>query len=290
MYITIFSFFKPIIHAPKNKYHLGTLLILLSLLLSPVLGKGQGETIEVFYLSVSSGDPVPVTLEVSGLPGTGCGNTAESHVCGYELSFCQALGEDDNFLQNTPTSKYQISRRGEAITLTLSFDTGSFELNDVDDVFYGVYYVTNATTDNSNTEELSTTLTVNEPTHKEVEVTFTPNVGSDNDYLAIGLISEFNPTFPLSTLMIPFLVEGAYNVESEGENSGVPILGTTSQPITPYMILHDPPGDASYATYKNDKEICRSYEQTTASAETNGGEVDHKRSLLGWCRLRWHPM
>ncbi|MEM8524803.1 MAG: LamG-like jellyroll fold domain-containing protein [Bacteroidota bacterium] len=56
-------------------------------------------------------------------------------------------------------------------------------------------------------------------------------------------------------LYIPIYVTGA----AEGQER-VAILGTTVSPQVPYLILHDPPGDNSYATYETSDEYCTSVE------------------------------
>ena len=63
-------------------------------------------------------------------------------------------------------------------------------------------------------------------------------------------------------LQIPFQVSGIVDHE-------VPILGTTVDPQIPYLVLHDPPGDASYSTFEMSKEICRQFEDMYTVDESN---------------------
>ncbi|MFK7935738.1 MAG: LamG-like jellyroll fold domain-containing protein, partial [Saprospiraceae bacterium] len=59
-------------------------------------------------------------------------------------------------------------------------------------------------------------------------------------------------------ICLPVLVEGNNHVVTNGRN-GVPTQGSVLAPQIPWMILRDPPGDESFATFETSKERCRSY-------------------------------
>lgn len=56
-------------------------------------------------------------------------------------------------------------------------------------------------------------------------------------------------------LQIPFQVSGIVDHE-------VPILGYTTEPQVPYLVLHDPPGDGSTSSFSKTKTICSDFENS----------------------------
>ena len=93
------------------------------------------------------------------------------------------------------------------------------------------------------------------------------NTVPKDDTLAFGtasLLSRFfiqeqniNNGTPLNNtrLQIPFQVSGIVDHE-------VPILGFTTEPQVPYLVLHDPPGDGSTSSFSKTKTICNDFENS----------------------------
>lgn len=85
------------------------------------------------------------------------------------------------------------------------------------------------------------------------------------------------------TAKIPMVVTGARSLE-------LPILGAMVTPQLPHIILHDPPGDGSFSTFKGGQTICRetttSYEREIGAGATlsrkvgTAGEVSTGTSVL----------
>ncbi|MBK9105684.1 MAG: T9SS type A sorting domain-containing protein [Saprospiraceae bacterium] len=75
-------------------------------------------------------------------------------------------------------------------------------------------------------------------------------------------------------LQIPFQVSGIVDHE-------VPILGFTTEPQVPYMVLHDPPGDASIASFSESKTICRDFENTYSTDDSFEAHAKVKIGVAG---------
>lgn len=72
-------------------------------------------------------------------------------------------------------------------------------------------------------------------------------------------------------LQIPFQVSGIVDHE-------VDVLGWTTEPQVPYMVLHDPPGDGSSSTFSETKTICRNFENTY---QTDNSLESHLKVKIG---------
>lgn len=66
---------------------------------------------------------------------------------------------------------------------------------------------------------------------------------------------------------IPVYVLGA----AHGQES-VPVIGTIEAPSIPYLILHDPPGDNSFATYSETNEYCTNITMTSGAGSSSSRE------------------
>ena len=75
-------------------------------------------------------------------------------------------------------------------------------------------------------------------------------------------------------LQIPFQVSGIVD-------HNVPILGFTTEPQVPYMVLHDPPGDASIASFSESKTICRDFENTYSTDDSFEAHAKVKIGVAG---------
>ena len=58
----------------------------------------------------------------------------------------------------------------------------------------------------------------------------------------------------------------------------VDTLGYTTEPQVPYMVLHDPPGDASVTSFSESKTICRNFENTY---QTDNSLESHLKVKIG---------
>ncbi|MFK7932181.1 MAG: LamG-like jellyroll fold domain-containing protein [Saprospiraceae bacterium] len=92
------------------------------------------------------------------------------------------------------------------------------------------------------------------------------------DVLTIQLMNSSNEV--VYEIGFPLLVEG----DNTYIKNGVPQInadGSMLTPQIPWMILHDPPGDASFATYETTTETCRSYGINFSAGVQNevGGSV-----------------
>lgn len=75
-------------------------------------------------------------------------------------------------------------------------------------------------------------------------------------------------------LQIPFQVAGIVDHE-------VPILGYTTEPKIPYLVLHDPPGDLSTSSFSQSKTICRDFENTYSTDQSHEVHAKFKLGIAG---------
>ena len=74
--------------------------------------------------------------------------------------------------------------------------------------------------------------------------------------------------------IVPYVVEGIVD-------TNVPILGTTVEPQIPELVLHNPPGDGSYAAFQTDQETCRSFSEAISSEDSHNGNVKVTLGIAG---------
>jgi len=74
--------------------------------------------------------------------------------------------------------------------------------------------------------------------------------------------------------VIPFVVEGIATAE-------VPVLGTTTQPQMPYLVLHAPPGDGSSSAFRESTTTCRTLTQTVQDRTSNSADLAVKIGTKG---------
>lgn len=80
--------------------------------------------------------------------------------------------------------------------------------------------------------------------------------------------------WPSHVCVIPFFVEGPIVTE-------VPVLGTTTQPQLPYMVLHAPPGDGSSSSFRKSTTTCRQLTQTVQDKTSNSANLAVKIGVAG---------
>lgn len=107
------------------------------------------------------------------------------------------------------------------------------------------------------------------------EFPFTFELGEQYGYLTF-IIAEYQPG-PQSLghkVVIPITVLGPTSKE-------VPILGTTTQPQIPYLILHAPPGDGSSSEFQDSKTTCREFTDSYAEDGSNSFNLAAKIGVAG---------
>lgn len=82
-----------------------------------------------------------------------------------------------------------------------------------------------------------------------------------------------------NVIILPFVVEGP--IIDISENNAVPILGRFREPAIPQMILHNPPGDGSFASFQTLQEACRSMSQSLTTEESNAGKLNITLGIAG---------
>ena len=99
--------------------------------------------------------------------------------------------------------------------------------------------------------------------------------GTSRGALVLEVQEDFanNIEYAKHYLIIPVIVVGPEHPEIE-----VPILGTTLDPQIPYMIVHDPPGDGSTASFQDNKTMCRGKETQYSRDQSN---MFHGSAKLG---------
>lgn len=100
-------------------------------------------------------------------------------------------------------------------------------------------------------------------------------LGIRKGYLAFKVQDgDITSPWPPHMCVIPFIVEGPITTE-------VPVLGTTTQPQMPYMVLHAPPGDGSSSAFRESTTTCRTLTQTVQDKISNSANLAVKIGTKG---------
>jgi hypothetical protein len=98
--------------------------------------------------------------------------------------------------------------------------------------------------------------------------------GSMEGYFVIRLTEIAGSNIVEHQIVVPYIVEGFIADE-------VPFIGTTTVPEIPFLILHTPPGDMSSSSFKINKRVCRSFEDTYTVDSSEGIEANVKLGVSG---------
>ena len=100
-------------------------------------------------------------------------------------------------------------------------------------------------------------------------------LGIRKGYLGFKVLDgPITGSWPPHMCVIPFIVEGPTTNE-------VPILGTTTQPQMPYLVLHAPPGDGSSSAFRESTTTCRTLTQTVQDKTSNSANLAVKVGTKG---------
>ncbi len=87
--------------------------------------------------------------------------------------------------------------------------------------------------------------------------------GSTTGYVFITIpVTNYNGQVVYEEFVVPYIVSGPLDEQ-------VKIIGVTTEPQIPYMVLHDPPGDGSTAMLNTTTRSCRTLEETFTTDESN---------------------
>ncbi len=198
---------------------------------------------------------------VDKFPDQVCGNT------GYGVKHCLSPFSCEAEAMNAPLDLHHVVEQGVQTTFQLvrnsnaQNDVTGYEVNYTDD--YG------SPNENSfNITGISNIFCV-APCQNTDYITFTPPKGSAKAMLTIILYSN---NTPVSKAFFPMVATGIVNNE-------VPILGELTTPNIPYLILQQPPGDESSATYSSGQTTCRA---TSTYIETSNGAGGYLSAKVGF--------
>ena len=104
------------------------------------------------------------------------------------------------------------------------------------------------------------------------EFPFHPKAASTGDVLEIQLVINQDSYY----LYLPVRIAGKATPPAQ-----VPVLGSTVSPKIPYMVLHDPPGDASFSSFESGKSFCRSTSLTLGNGTDFSANAAVKLGIAG---------
>jgi len=201
------------------------------------------------------------TLTLNNFPDPACADP--SSINGFNVpvgcdTFCVEDVLDGAALNSIIGSSYHIMDIGDTINLSITVGISSFGNADFNSV--AVYYWSNVGTNGVKVD----TIIGN-------EAPFCANVNGNCSETYFGSIiptsGSLNGAIVVETgvggYLMPLSVTGpVLDVE-------VDTLGTIITPQIPYLVLHDPPGDASYSEFLESTRVCRT--TTTTYEESIGG-------------------
>ncbi|MDX2283179.1 MAG: T9SS type A sorting domain-containing protein [Bacteroidia bacterium] len=213
--------------------------------------------------------PLGSTIVATSDRGAVCGSTQ-----GYLTApFIYDNGAGINTAFSTiPANNYFKARAGEPITITLNVTSPSL---------IGAITMTGLIGTDSppylyDQDNVPVTGLLTTPSSMTFTATFTFGRADTRGWIVFSML-EYGPalqTFSHNQIILPFVIEGVLNPE-------VPILGTTTVPQIPFMILHAPPGDGSSSKFLAGKTVCRSYEDSYVEDASNNVNASVKLGVKG---------
>lgn len=213
--------------------------------------------------------PTGYSVKMNGLGSTIC-QASGTTITTSALSFLPAVS-----LGDLPQSEgaFHHANAGQPFTMVLDIPDASVfaNMNDYISYRYG-------TADGN--IPLNTYISVPSPNPPSGFIRFEFPVmfelGEQYGYLTF-IIAEYQPA-QMSALghrvVIPITVLGPTTSE-------VPILGSTTQPQIPYLILHAPPGDGSSSEFQDSKTTCREFTDSYAEDGSNSFNLAAKIGVAG---------
>jgi Secretion system C-terminal sorting domain len=245
------------------------ILSTLLLLLLQVAGKTQG-----FVYATLSG--TNSSISISGLPNPVCDIYVGFRTCqcdggnsGPSIATMLQEIEPTRFLKAVAGRTYQVT-----FGISDAFGWSVITQSGVSPVFM----TTNggASFESGQPYAVNTSNNIND---HYFSVTFNFSKGTITGAIAIQVneAQDGNPSVTFTnTVIIPVYVTGPVNPQEE-----TPILGTTLDPQIPFMIVHDPPGDGSNASFQDNKMTCRSRETQYSRDESNSIHGSAKLGVKG---------
>ena len=250
------------------------LLVLLLALLIPVYGQSQGSFYGNFFVT-SSG------YTIQGLPWPVCGIDPSEYSCSQLNGVAATCSSTDlpqiiaERLDATEPAYFLKAEFGKEYSVGMSVNNA---LNWRMHTQVGQYMPIYQTSDGGQTFDTPLSNAYHSTQNGSAnyfEFTVRFPRGTTRGALVIEVQEDFvnNVEYAKHYLIIPVIVVGPEHPEIE-----VPILGTTLDPEIPYMIVHDPPGDGSTASFQDNKTMCRGKETQYARDESN---MFHGSAKLG---------
>ncbi|MCB0685898.1 MAG: hypothetical protein KDC53_05220, partial [Saprospiraceae bacterium] len=197
-------------------------------------------------------------VSVSSLPLPICGDIGGVTT----TSVLDALQADE--------SEYLLTRRNEVYSFRVNITHSNQTVNNG---AIQVFYKSNPGTPLQK-DSLLLSVTLSPSTSSAVTqsfpISYIPAKGSLGDVLQV----QFSELATYYNIYIPVAVEGIID-------DRVPALGEFTTPKIPYLILHDPPGDESYASFEATKKVCHATSTTITSSDSRGGSLTLQAGFEG---------
>ena len=267
---------------PEGHFRLSSLwplyAFLACVLINPSKVKAQdGFIFNVFSNSFSN-------YSIGGLPSPVCGTYIANTACNWVNNETPCDGANlqatiSGFIDATDPSFFLKATAGKSYTVTFGIsDYNNWSVNPPPGGVSPVY----VTSDGGATFESGQPWAVNTSNNQNdhyYEFVFRAPRGTTRGAIVIQVREDVdsNPgQYVTHNIIIPFYAVGPVNPDEE-----TPILGTTLDPQIPYMILHDPPGDGSSASFQDNKTTCRSRETQYSRDESNSIHGSAKLGVKG---------
>lgn len=225
------------------------------------------------------------SISIGGLPNPSCvNNTVAFTTCSWNNAGTPCTGAElqnavTAFVNATDSTRFLKANAGQSYNVTFGIsDNIGWSVNPPPGGVSPVYNTTDggASFDPNQSWAVNTSNNLND---HHYAVTLQISRGSLKGAIVIQVTEEIdsNPgAYVTHNIIIPFYAVGPVNPQEE-----TPILGTTLDPQIPYMIVHDPPGDGSSASFQDNKTTCRSRETQYARDESNSIHGSAKLGVKG---------
>ncbi|MDZ4747530.1 MAG: T9SS type A sorting domain-containing protein [Saprospiraceae bacterium] len=252
--------------------------VFICILFAALSGKAQ----DGFFFSYFSNSGSQYSI--SGLPNPVCDIYVANTTCNWTNNDNPCEGANlqasiSNFLDATEPTRFLKATAGQAYEVRLGIsDNPGWSVNMPPGGVSPVYVTSDggATFESGQAWAFNTSNNQNDHIY-DVTIRFPRGTTRGAIVMEVREDLDGNPgQYVMHNIIIPVYVVGPVNPNEE-----TPILGTTLDPQIPYMIVHDPPGDGSNASFQDNKTTCRSRETQYARDESNSIHGSAKLGVKG---------
>lgn len=217
------------------------------------------------------------SIAINGLPDlVTCSSTSGSVLCDvidqFDYNPTLPCGDLNQFLLDTPFSNYHTVNYDEPINMSVTL----LELQDDRELFISAQIIYNPGLSNEEIISGGEYITENSAESMHVfSLSVTPTLGAERALLAIRITDVVFPGGDLLQFYyFPLIITGPVD-------RSVEVLSTAVEPSSPFLVLHDPPGDGSSSSSVASQTVCQEISNNYTESFGNSSQIGVKLGVKG---------